>query len=44
MRHILLAATAIAMIADGAVAQTPTSPAVAPAAGELLKLDNYIAV
>jgi len=36
MRHILLAATAIAMIADGAVAQTPTSPAVAPAANPLL--------
>jgi len=36
MRHILLAATAIAMIADGAVAQMPTSPAVAPAANPLL--------
>ncbi|RZM12592.1 MAG: M3 family peptidase [Sphingomonas sp.] len=36
MRHILLAATAIAMIAGGAVAQTPTSPAVAPAANPLL--------
>jgi len=36
MRHILLAATAIAMIADGAVAQTPASPAVAPAANPLL--------
>ena len=36
MRHILLAATAIAMIAGAAAAQTPTSPAVAPAANPLL--------
>ena len=36
MRHILLAATAIAMIAGAAAAQAPTSPAVAPAANPLL--------
>ena len=36
MRHILLAATAIAMIADGAAAQAPTSAAATPAANPLL--------